>query len=112
ERRGRGRRIAGGRRPAPRRRDVVPPRRRHPRLGPNRSGGPRIGFAIRYTTPEVSQERPHHAVVLARRADRHRYFTVGAAPAGDSVAEGLLAQQALAKDRWPAQPPSSRREAK
>jgi ectoine hydroxylase-related dioxygenase (phytanoyl-CoA dioxygenase family) len=67
--------------------------------GPNRSDGPRIGFAIRYTTPEVSQARPHHAVVLARGTDRHGHFTRCAAPPGGSVAEGLLAQQALTGGR-------------
>jgi hypothetical protein len=36
----------------------------------NRSDGKRIGFAVRYVSPAVTQERPHHAVVLARGEDR------------------------------------------
>jgi non-haem Fe2+, alpha-ketoglutarate-dependent halogenase len=80
--------------------------------GPNRSDGPRIGFAIRYTTPEVSQERPHHPVVLARGSDRHGHFTLSAAPPRGSIAEGVLAQQALARERYGAHLSSSRRAAK
>jgi ectoine hydroxylase-related dioxygenase (phytanoyl-CoA dioxygenase family) len=69
--------------------------------GPNRSDGPRIGFAIRYTTPEVSQERPHHAVVLARGTDRYGHFAQLAGPPGDSIDKGLLAQKALARAQDP-----------
>jgi ectoine hydroxylase-related dioxygenase (phytanoyl-CoA dioxygenase family) len=79
--------------------------------GPNRSDGPRIGFAIRYTTPAVSQRRPHHAVVLARGADRYGHFARLAAPPGGSIADGVQAQLALAQ-AWNAAQPSSRREAK
>ncbi len=67
--------------------------------GQNRSDGPRIGFAIRYTTPEVSQGRSHHDVVLARGSDRHGHFSLRTAPPGGSIAEGWLAQQALIRGR-------------
>jgi ectoine hydroxylase-related dioxygenase (phytanoyl-CoA dioxygenase family) len=40
----------------------------------NRSDRKRIGFAIRYVSPVVSQERPHHAVVLARGEDAHGHY--------------------------------------
>jgi ectoine hydroxylase-related dioxygenase (phytanoyl-CoA dioxygenase family) len=80
--------------------------------GPNGSSGPRIGFAIRYTTPDVSQQRPHHAVVLARGTDRHGHFAHLGEPPGDSLAEGLRAQKALERQPEPPQAPSSRRVAK
>jgi ectoine hydroxylase-related dioxygenase (phytanoyl-CoA dioxygenase family) len=65
----------------------------------NVSDGPRIGFAIRYTTPEVTQERPHHAVVLARGHDLHGHFRNLGKPPSGTVAEGLQLQAALAKPR-------------
>jgi ectoine hydroxylase-related dioxygenase (phytanoyl-CoA dioxygenase family) len=65
----------------------------------NVSDGPRIGFAIRYTTPEVMQERPHHAVVLARGSDQHGHFRILGEPPGGTVAEGLRVQASLAKPR-------------
>ncbi|QEH38553.1 Phytanoyl-CoA dioxygenase (PhyH) [Aquisphaera giovannonii] len=77
--------------------------------GPNRSRGPRIGFAIRYTTPGVSQRRSHHEVVLARGSDRHARFDVRAAPPSGSIADGWSAQRALAGRMSEAQVPSSRR---
>ena len=40
----------------------------------NRSDDKRIGFAIRYVSPSVSQERPHHEVVLARGEDRYGHY--------------------------------------
>jgi non-haem Fe2+, alpha-ketoglutarate-dependent halogenase len=57
----------------------------------NRSGGKRIGFAIRYVSPSVWQERPHHAVVLARGHDAYgHYETLDHPPSGD-LEEGLVA---------------------
>jgi ectoine hydroxylase-related dioxygenase (phytanoyl-CoA dioxygenase family) len=64
--------------------------------GPNRSDIPRIGFAIRYTTPEVSQQRPHHDVVLARGTDRRGHFALRRTPPDGSLEEGLAAQAAVA----------------
>jgi hypothetical protein len=63
--------------------------------GPNRSDNPRIGFAIRYTTPDVSQGRWHHEVILARGEDNRHHFRLRRDPPGGSIADGLLAQQAL-----------------
>jgi ectoine hydroxylase-related dioxygenase (phytanoyl-CoA dioxygenase family) len=65
---------------------------------PNVSDAPRLGFAIRYVTPDVAQARPHHEAVLARGHDRHGHFRLLDRPPGDSLAEGLRAQEALS--RW------------
>jgi non-heme Fe2+,alpha-ketoglutarate-dependent halogenase len=52
--------------------------------GGNRSDDQRIGFAIRYVSPSVSQERPHHAVVLVRGEDSHgHYELLDREPSGD-----------------------------
>ncbi len=79
---------------------------------PNRSDAPRIGFAIRYTTPEVSQQRPHHQVILARGRERYGHFRLRSQPPTGTMAEGLQAQQDLSAERWPSHSPSSRRSAK
>jgi ectoine hydroxylase-related dioxygenase (phytanoyl-CoA dioxygenase family) len=75
--------------------------------GPNRSDGPRIGFAIRFTSPDVTQQRPHHDVVLARGADRRGHFSLRTTPPEGSIEDGLVAQETLV--RRSAQRPSSRR---
>jgi non-heme Fe2+,alpha-ketoglutarate-dependent halogenase len=80
--------------------------------GPNRSNDPRIGFAIRYTTPEVSQLRPHHEVVQARGVDRSCHYRVRVDPPGGSITEGLVTQAAVQTQRRPPQSPSSRRTVK
>jgi ectoine hydroxylase-related dioxygenase (phytanoyl-CoA dioxygenase family) len=80
--------------------------------GPNGSDGPRIGFAVRYTTPEVSQERSHHEVVLARGTDRYGHFALLSEHPGRSIAEGWLAQESRARERRSPQLPSSRRATK
>jgi non-haem Fe2+, alpha-ketoglutarate-dependent halogenase len=67
--------------------------------GPNGSDGPRIGFAIRYTTPEVSQRRSHHEVVVARGSDRHGHFALRTHPPEGSISEGWHAQLALSEKR-------------
>jgi hypothetical protein len=49
--------------------------------GQNHSDKPRIGFAVRYVVPEVSQTLEHHRVVLARgRDDYHNYRLLDAPP--------------------------------
>lgn len=53
----------------------------------NLSPRPRIGFAVRYVSPAVRQEREHHEVLLARGRDRHgHYRVIEGPPAGDSDA--------------------------
>jgi|ERR1700674_1534702 len=59
--------------------------------GANNSAIERVGVAIRYTAPEVRQEAPHHAVVLARGHDEHHHFELLAAPPGEDLEASLAA---------------------
>jgi hypothetical protein len=63
----------------------------HPDLihgsGLNRSGGKRIGFAVRYVAPHVSQGLVHPPVLLARGKDDRRNYVPIDAPTGGSLAE-------------------------
>ncbi len=61
----------------------------------NRSDGKRIGFAIRYVSPAVSQERPHHAVVLARGEDSHGHYELLDEEPSDDFEAALAAHQAF-----------------
>jgi ectoine hydroxylase-related dioxygenase (phytanoyl-CoA dioxygenase family) len=61
----------------------------------------RAGFAVRYTTAEVSQTRRHHAVILAR-GRRPDHFALGGVPPPGLIADGLRAQRDLA--RWGSPP--------
>lgn len=63
--------------------------------GGNRSDGKRIGFAIRYVSPSVTQERPHHAVVLARGEDRHGHYELLETPPSDDFEQALAAHEAF-----------------
>ena len=65
---------------------------------PNTSTGPRIGFAIRYVSTDVSQEKPHHEVILARGRDDYRFYTVQDKPTA-GIEQGLIIQQAFEKNR-------------
>jgi non-haem Fe2+, alpha-ketoglutarate-dependent halogenase len=56
---------------------------------PNRSTGPRIGYAIRYLAADVTQGRGHHEVVLARGRQRHSRFKVQKEAPTQSVADGM-----------------------
>ncbi|NKB65280.1 MAG: hypothetical protein GKR95_25330 [Gammaproteobacteria bacterium] len=56
----------------------------------NNSSGNRVGFAVRYVSPEVQHERPHHEVVLARGLDQFGYYTHLAAPPRCSFEDGLV----------------------
>lgn len=56
---------------------------------PNRSDTKRIGFAVRYVAPDVTQALEHHAVLLARGHDRHGHYRHLAEPPGDDLEEGL-----------------------
>jgi non-haem Fe2+, alpha-ketoglutarate-dependent halogenase len=66
---------------------------------PNRSGGKRIGFAIRYVAPEAQQALDHHAVVLARGRDDHHHYSILQAPPSGSIDECLQAQAEFARRR-------------
>ena len=71
---------------------------------PNRSASKRIGVAIRYVAPDVSQALEHHVVVLARGRDTHHHYELlDKAPTG-SMAEGIAAQAALRGDTISAAP--------
>ncbi|HET9623354.1 MAG TPA: phytanoyl-CoA dioxygenase family protein [Kofleriaceae bacterium] len=62
---------------------------------PNTTAAPRIGLAVRYVPPWVSQELPHHDVVLARGRDDHHHYTLRAEPPGDDFEHGLARQRAF-----------------
>ncbi len=54
---------------------------------PNRSSGPRVGYAVRYASPAVRQTLPHVAVLLARGVDRHNHYEhYTREPAADDMA--------------------------
>lgn len=57
----------------------------------NLSQTKRLGVAVRYVAPEVSQELPHHEVVLARGRDEHRHYKLLQQPPGDDIGEGIAA---------------------
>ena len=46
----------------------------------NSSAVPRVGFAVRYLAPRVSQTLTHHEVLLARGRDVHGHYRILAAP--------------------------------
>jgi non-haem Fe2+, alpha-ketoglutarate-dependent halogenase len=57
--------------------------------GPNRSDDKRIGFAVRYVAPEVTQHLQHHAVILARGQDSYHHYEQLATPPGDDLEQSL-----------------------
>jgi non-heme Fe2+,alpha-ketoglutarate-dependent halogenase len=58
---------------------------------PNKSTGSRMGFAIRYVSPSVQQQRKHHNVILARGKDHFHYYNIQPNPTAGTQ-EGLAAQ--------------------
>ncbi|MSO41411.1 MAG: phytanoyl-CoA dioxygenase family protein [Solirubrobacterales bacterium] len=69
----------------------------------NRSDRERIGFAIRYVSPAVHQQRPHHAVVLARGKDEHGNYELLERPPSPDFEQALAAHLAFWESR-PARP--------
>jgi non-haem Fe2+, alpha-ketoglutarate-dependent halogenase len=65
---------------------------------PNTSSGPRIGFAIRYVSTGVSQEKPHHQVILARGRNDYGFYNVQEKPTAGTE-DGLIIQQAFEESR-------------
>jgi len=55
--------------------------------GRNSTDGKRIGFAIRYIAPDIHQQAPHHAVVLARGRDDYGHYELT-----DRIPSGALAE--------------------
>jgi hypothetical protein len=66
--------------------------------GPNYSGGARIGFAVRYIAPEVSQELVHPPVLLARGNDHYRHFAHLDAPSEGTLAECAARQVTIHRE--------------
>ena len=61
----------------------------------NRSAGKRIGFAVRYVSPAVRQERAHHAVVLARGEDEYGHYELLDEPPSSDFERSLAAHDAF-----------------
>ncbi|NQZ09748.1 MAG: phytanoyl-CoA dioxygenase family protein [Algicola sp.] len=58
---------------------------------PNTSDQPRIGFAVRYVSTAVTQQKPHHNVILARGEDHYGHYQIQNKPT-QTINEGLSAQ--------------------
>ena len=65
---------------------------------PNISDRPRIGFAIRYVSPQVRQQLDHYPLILARGQDHPGYYRVLEELPSFTVEEAIQAQAELA--RW------------
>lgn len=65
---------------------------------PNTSTGPRIGFAIRYVSTDVKQDRFHYRAILARGQDEYRYYQLQERPTAD-IDEGLTERAPSAESR-------------
>jgi len=66
--------------------------------GPNHSDKPRIGFAVRYVAPEVSQELEHHRVALVRGRDDHHNYSVVSEPPSSKIEESIESLKEI--DDW------------
>jgi ectoine hydroxylase-related dioxygenase (phytanoyl-CoA dioxygenase family) len=64
---------------------------------PNTSTGPRIGFAVRYVSTAVKQERGHHEVILARGEDKYHYYKLQDKPAA-GLEHGMIAKRRFESD--------------
>jgi len=64
---------------------------------PNRSDGRRVGFAIRFITPDVSQVGERPQAVLARGRDDHHHFELLPKPPDGSLEDAIAAQSAAAR---------------
>ncbi len=62
---------------------------------PNRSDDERIGFAIRYVSPEVGQVSEHHPVVLARGRDDHGNYEHQSIPPPPDLTAGVAAHNSF-----------------
>ena len=60
--------------------------------GANLSRTKRLGVAVRYVAPGVSQTLPHHEVLLARGRDVYHNYKILQQPPGGDIAEGVAAQ--------------------
>jgi ectoine hydroxylase-related dioxygenase (phytanoyl-CoA dioxygenase family) len=64
---------------------------------PNRGEDKRIGFAIRYLAADVTQELPHHEVIVAAGRARSDHYRVLSEPPTDDLADGLRRQAEFAE---------------
>jgi hypothetical protein len=64
---------------------------------PNRADGRRVGFAVRFVTPEVAQVGERVTAVLARGRDDYHHFDLLQEPPGGTVEEAIAAQAAAAR---------------
>lgn len=70
--------------------------------GPNRSSEKRVGFAIRYITPEAKPLHGRPPVLLARGQDRCNHFEIVPPPADVSAAQALTAMRKSAGQHFEA----------
>ena len=59
---------------------------------PNTSTAPRIGFAVRYVSTAVKQERGHHHVILARGEDEYHHYNLQDKPTA-GLEQGMIAMR-------------------
>lgn len=59
---------------------------------PNTRTSPRIGFAVRYVSTAVEQERRHHKVILARGHDDYHYYHLQEKPTA-GLEQGMIAKK-------------------
>jgi non-haem Fe2+, alpha-ketoglutarate-dependent halogenase len=64
--------------------------------GPNRSGEKRVGFVIRYVTPEGRPPEGRPAAILARGHDRHNHFHLVDPPTEKDAEEALAEMKSSA----------------
>ncbi|MEL6864776.1 MAG: phytanoyl-CoA dioxygenase family protein [Bacteroidota bacterium] len=64
----------------------------------NQSDDQRIGFAIRYIAPSVSQSTPHFGVMLVRGADHYQHYQHIEPKLCDTIAQGVREQRAFQKE--------------
>jgi ectoine hydroxylase-related dioxygenase (phytanoyl-CoA dioxygenase family) len=64
----------------------------------NRGDDKRIGFAIRYLAADVTQELPHHEVLIAAGRARSDHYRIVSEPPTDDLAEGLRRQTEFTKE--------------
>jgi ectoine hydroxylase-related dioxygenase (phytanoyl-CoA dioxygenase family) len=65
---------------------------------PNTSDRPRIGFAVRYVSPQVRQQIDHYPLILARGQDRFGYYRILEELPPFTLDEAIQAQAEL--QRW------------
>jgi ectoine hydroxylase-related dioxygenase (phytanoyl-CoA dioxygenase family) len=64
---------------------------------PNNSDRPRIGFAVRYLSPRVSQQRDHYPLILARGEDHFGHYRILEELPSLSLEDAIQAQGELAQ---------------